>query len=121
MAGHHTFFEYNHWYSQLSKAQEARVESIFHVMDVGAGFWGKFGMRIGALVGNWYGWAGTCCLAVQELWRYPVFGKGVTDHHYKTHHARLHAAAGAVLAAKTGGAAGASTSAAAAGGSKKST
>lgn len=128
MAGHYTFFEYNHWYSQLSKAQEARAESIFAVMDVGTSFWGKVGLRLGALTTNWAGWVGTCYLAALELWRYPVFGKGVGDHHYKPRHAELHAAAGAVSVVKTAGggaaapkvgAAGATTSGAAA--KKKST
>jgi hypothetical protein len=105
MAGHHTFFEYNHWYSQLSTAQEARVKSIFQIMDVNRGFWGRLAIRIGAMTGNWIGWAATAKLAMLELWRYPVFGKGVEDHHFKPKHVLLHASTGAVPIAPTSGAA----------------
>jgi hypothetical protein len=104
MAGHYTFFEYNHWYSQLSKAQEARVQSMFKILDVNRGFWGRVGTRVGALAANWIGWLGTAKLAMLELWRYPVFGKGVQDHHFKPKHALLHASTGAVPVSPNSGA-----------------
>lgn len=105
MAGHYTFFEYNHWYSQLSKAQEARVKSMFQILDVNRGFWGRLATRVSALTANYVGWLGTAKLALLELWRYPVFGKGVADHHYKPKHAILHASTGAVPISATSGAA----------------
>lgn len=82
MAGHHTFFEYRHWWSQLSIAQELRVDAMLRTMDVGRSVWGRVGMRLGAAVANYAGWVGTLVLAGKELWRYPVYGKGVTDHHH---------------------------------------
>jgi hypothetical protein len=90
MAGHYTFFEHSHWWSVLSKAQEARVESMFSVLDVGRGPLARAGIRIAALLGNWAGWIRTCGRAVKELWRYPVFGPGVGDHHYTPQHLALH-------------------------------
>jgi hypothetical protein len=82
-AGHHTFFEYRNWWDTLSIAQHARVESMLSTLDVGRGTSGRIALRVGAAVGNFLGWVGTCWLAILELWRYPVYGPGVKDHHHK--------------------------------------
>ena len=100
-AGHYTFFEYRHWWSMLSRAQEARVESMFRTMDVGRSAWGRLGMRLGAAVANYAGWFGTLGLAARELWRYPVYGEGVKDHHHHT--PALPAAPAAAVASGSGG------------------
>ena len=102
MAGHFTFFEYRHWWSQLSRAQEARVDSMFRVLDVDRGFLGRIGLRVGALAANWGGWYATCYLAMLELTRYRVFGANVRDHHFKPRHAALHASKGAPPIVNTG-------------------
>lgn len=83
MAGHYTFFEYEHWWSTLSKAQEARVDSMFRTLDVGRSLWGRILLRVAAAASNYIGWLGTLCLACKELWRYPVYGPGVGDHHHR--------------------------------------
>lgn len=81
MAGHHTFFEYAHWWSGRSIAQDARFDSMFRTLDVGTPWYQRAALRIGAEVGNFLGWLGTLTLAAREIWRYPVFGPGVGDHH----------------------------------------
>jgi len=83
MAGHYTFFEYRHWWSTRSIAQDARIDSMFRTLGVGASVWQRMALRVGASVSNYLGWVGTLYLAALELWRYPVYGKGVGDHHYK--------------------------------------
>lgn len=83
MAGHHTFFEYNHWWSGLGRAQEARVAAMLRTLDVGRPIWSRTALRVAAAVGNFASWVGTLYLAFLELWRFPVYGPGVGDHHYR--------------------------------------
>jgi hypothetical protein len=80
-AGHFTFFEFSRWWSPFSRAQEARVAAMFRTLDVGRPWHARAAMRVAALAGNFAGWVGTCALAARELWRFPVYGPGVVDHH----------------------------------------
>jgi hypothetical protein len=56
---------------------------MFRTLDVGRSALGRLRLRLAALVDNYAGWVATVGLAAREMWRYPVYGPGVTDHHHR--------------------------------------
>lgn len=82
-AGFHTFFEYRNWWNLHSIAQGARIHAFLRTFDVGKSFWNRLAMRIFMSLDNTISWVGTCCLAIQEIYRFPVYGKDVIDLHHK--------------------------------------
>lgn len=76
-AGFHTFFEYQHWWDTYSLGQKERVEAMLRTMDVGKSLFHRMIMRLVLTASNTMDWLGTCWLALQEMWRYPVYGHGL--------------------------------------------
>lgn len=80
---HYTFFEYRNWWIGCSRAREAKEKAMLDTLDVGKGFIQRILYRMTAITENLINWLGTVCLAAVELYRYPVYGPGVKDHHYR--------------------------------------
>lgn len=83
MAGHHTFFEYRHWWSWGSCAMEDRRTAWLRTMSVGRNWLATQGLKAKWDMTAVGGWCGAALLSMVEVVKYPVYGKGVGDHHQR--------------------------------------